>query len=252
MVSGQSLVLYSRLHLVVRHEEKIRWVLYLIIFNAIVIGIPDMILAFLTMVPGAHASVVNAFTIFDKIQVGIFTAQEFIISGLYIFETVQLLGPSGDTTQNPYRQLLTHLILVNILVLVFDATLLGTEYSGNFEIQTTYKPAIYSIKLKIEFSVLNRLISIVKKKELALGNSSHNNNSHSLHDLNNTLPSTLRSGSLGDIVKDNQQPSVNTTELVLGSVNWNNQTITGRRNGEIMQTSASDSQIQLSEDYQHA
>ncbi|KUJ11185.1 uncharacterized protein LY89DRAFT_556551, partial [Mollisia scopiformis] len=162
MVSGQSVVLYSRLHLVVRNYERIRWVLYMIIFNAVVLGIPDMILAFFTNRPNAQASVVNAFTIFDKVQVSIFFVQECIISGLYIYETVRLLRPAEDIGRNPLRKLLVHLILVNVLVLIFDATLLGTEYSGNWEIQTTYKPAIYSIKLKIEFSVLNRLVSIVK------------------------------------------------------------------------------------------
>lgn len=45
MVTGQALVLYSRLHLVVRDNRKIRWVLVMIITNFFVLHIPIMILS---------------------------------------------------------------------------------------------------------------------------------------------------------------------------------------------------------------
>lgn len=35
-----------------------------------------------------------------------------------------------------------HLILVNVLVVAVDGSLLATEYSDNFEIQTTYKQLV--------------------------------------------------------------------------------------------------------------
>lgn len=220
MVSGQSLVLYSRLHIVAGSEGRMRWVLYMIVLDATLLGIPDMILAFLANRPNAHASIIDAFSIFDKIQVGVFFVQESIISGFYIYETVRLLGPVGGRNRNPLRKLLSHLILVNILVLIFDATLLGTEYSGNFEIQTTYKPAIYSIKLKIEFSVLNRLIGIVKNKELALGSASHNSNtSYPLSFLTNTMSSAANSGWVDDTVMGDLQSRVKTTEIFTRNAN---------------------------------
>lgn len=45
MVTGQALVLYSRLHLVVRDKRKIRWVLVMIITNFFILHIPIMILS---------------------------------------------------------------------------------------------------------------------------------------------------------------------------------------------------------------
>ncbi len=45
MVTGQALVLYSRLHLVVRDHVKIRWVLIMIITNFFILHIPIMILS---------------------------------------------------------------------------------------------------------------------------------------------------------------------------------------------------------------
>jgi hypothetical protein len=239
MVSGQSLVLYSRLNLVVGNENRLRWVLYMIIFDAIVLGIPIMILAFLTNHPNPHTSIVDAFSIFDKIQVGIFTIQESIISAFYIYETVRLLGPAGEINRNPLRKLLAHLVLVNILVLIFDATLLGTEYSGNYNIQATYKPAIYSIKLKIEFSVLNRLVRIVKKRELAFSNPSHSSNSHPMSAFTNTVSFAAHNGSVGDAVKDAGQPRVKVTELVMGPVNWSENTFRGTKTREVRHTERS-------------
>lgn len=45
MVTGQALVLYSRLHLVVRDKRKIHWVLIMIITNFCILHIPIMILS---------------------------------------------------------------------------------------------------------------------------------------------------------------------------------------------------------------
>jgi hypothetical protein len=46
MVTGQSLVLYSRLHLVVRDKEKFRWVLYMIIIDVFLFHVPTTVLTF--------------------------------------------------------------------------------------------------------------------------------------------------------------------------------------------------------------
>jgi hypothetical protein len=165
MVVGQSVVLYSRLHLVVQDQTRVRWVLYMIVFDGIVIGIPLFVLAM-----GANskhtANFLPGFLIYDKVQLVVISAQETVISLIYIYETIQLLRQGISKRRGPVEKLLRHLIFVNIVVLIFDITLLAIQFSGHYEIQTTYKSAVYSIKLKIEFSVLNRLVSIVKHKDL--------------------------------------------------------------------------------------
>ena len=169
MVIGQSVVLYSRLHLIVQDVRRTRWVLYMIIFDGVVIGIP-----LYTMALGANskesARFLQPFLIFDKIQLVLFSVQEGIISGIYIYETIRLLGFGRNKRDANIRKLLAHLILVNVVVLVFDITLIATQFSGHYEIQTTYKTAVYSVKLKIEFSVLNRLIDVVKDDRRVDGN----------------------------------------------------------------------------------
>jgi hypothetical protein len=165
MVTGQSVVLYSRLHLVVQDQTRIKWVLYMIIFDAIALGVP-----LFTLAMGAnskHAELfLTGFLLLDKIQLVVISVQEMIISLIYIVQTVRLLGSDGGQRRESLRKLFRHLILVNIVVLIFDITLLAVQFSGHYEIQTTYKTAVYSVKLKIEFSVLNRLVSLIQHKDL--------------------------------------------------------------------------------------
>ncbi|KAF1974994.1 hypothetical protein BU23DRAFT_504177, partial [Bimuria novae-zelandiae CBS 107.79] len=161
MVTGQSLVLYSRLHLVVQHLKTLRWVLYMIIFNAVTLHIPVIILA-ITSEATHSARIINVFIFYDKVQIVVFFVQEAVISVIYIYNTIHLLGNGDQPNGRPLRKLLGHLIFVNVIVLVLDATLVATQFTGYYQIQTTYKTAIYSVKLKIEFSVLNRLVRIVK------------------------------------------------------------------------------------------
>jgi hypothetical protein len=140
----------------------------MIIFDAIVFHLPTMVMAF-----GADSSLsarfVPVFVVYDKIQLTVFFVQECIISGIYIYETVHLLAPTGEPVSTSVRNLLKHLIIVNIFVLMLDSTVLAFGYSGYYQIQTTFKAAVYSVKLKVEFSVLNRLVGIVKNKALVLG-----------------------------------------------------------------------------------
>ncbi|KAH7063575.1 hypothetical protein B0J12DRAFT_562088 [Macrophomina phaseolina] len=167
MVTGQSIVLYSRLHLVVRDLRKLRWILFIIIFNGVVFSTPLIILAFGANSPNP-APFLGVFTVWDKIQIAVFAVQEIFLSVIYIWETTKLLGPTPMSNQ-ALRKILHHLIAVNAIVLAFDITLLGVQYSNLYEIQTCYKSAVYSIKLKLEFSVLNNLINVIKNGSLSSG-----------------------------------------------------------------------------------
>lgn len=175
MVLGQSVVLYSRLHLVIQDQTRLRWVLYMIIFDGIIIGIPLFVLAM-----GANskhtAHFLPGFLIYDKVQLVVISAQETIISLIYIYETIQLLRQGSGRRKGPVEKLLRHLIFVNIVVLILDITLLAIQFSGHYEIQTTYKTAVYSVKLKIEFSVLNRLVNLVKHRDLLSSPRTHGDN----------------------------------------------------------------------------
>ena len=242
MVTGQSVVLYSRLHLITRNAWRIRWVLYMIVFDAVFFQTPDIILAYGATSPNPKPFV-GAFSIIDKIQIAVFFVQESIISALYIYETIRLLGPGGEIKRKPLRRLLAHLILVNVLVLILDITLLGIQYSGYYEIQTTFKAAAYSLKLKIEFSVLNRLVNVVQNKDFSHGNI-NNVNLHPYGSSNATQVNTSGSANHAGFIKmddaltipkDSLQTKVRATELAMESGepgNWIDNAMMARQSGK--------------------
>jgi hypothetical protein len=98
----------------------------------------------------------------EKIQVTGFCIQEFIISGLYVYATKQILKPGEAFQKKRFRRVMRHLIYVNILVILMDITLLCTEYANLYDIQITFKGTLYSVKLRLEFAILNQLRSIVR------------------------------------------------------------------------------------------
>ncbi len=163
MVTGQSIVLYSRLHLIVQDARKIRWVLGLIVVDFFLFHIPSAVLNF-----GANSSnpkpFITPMAVYEKIQITAFSTQEFIISALYIWEARKMLKSLLNVKREEARYVMIHLILVNVLIILMDITLLGTEYGNDYSIEATYKPFLYSVKLKLEFSILNRLRALVKTR----------------------------------------------------------------------------------------
>ncbi|KAH8648202.1 hypothetical protein BGZ60DRAFT_390730 [Tricladium varicosporioides] len=161
MVTGQSVVLYSRLHLILRNPTQLRLVLGMIITNAIICHTPIIV-----MVYGANSDHPQKFlvpySIYEKVQVTIFFLQELVISILYIFQTVKILRPEGNIRGRTSRRLMSHLIYVNVIIVILDITILGLEYSGLYDIQTAYKGLVYAVKLKLEFSILNRLVELTQ------------------------------------------------------------------------------------------
>ncbi|KAH6647393.1 hypothetical protein BKA67DRAFT_577328 [Truncatella angustata] len=163
MVTGQAFVLYSRLHLVVGDPRKIRWVLIMIVTMFLVVQIPTALLFITTNsnIPTQPLSE-RIFMVYENIQIAAFTLQETIISGLYVYEASVGLKLM-DVIKGPrVRAINRELIGLFVLVVTLDITLMITEYTGNFQIQTTYKPVVYSIKLKVEALVLNNLLSLVQ------------------------------------------------------------------------------------------
>ncbi|KAM0270414.1 hypothetical protein ACHAQH_009461 [Verticillium albo-atrum] len=162
MVTGFSIVLYSRLHLVVADGAKTRWVLVMIITSFFVFHVPVTVL-FLGSNTRHTATFLKAFDVYERIQLAGFCIQECLISGFYIVDIIRTVKPILAIKLPKERKIITHLVIVNVFVIVLDISLLVTQYTGNFQIQTTYKPVVYSIKLKLEFVILNRLLRLVQR-----------------------------------------------------------------------------------------
>ncbi|PLB33753.1 uncharacterized protein BDW47DRAFT_113469 [Aspergillus candidus] len=162
MVPGQSFVLYSRLHLLVQNRTLLRGILYLIIFDSIVLLVPTTVLTYSTIYLRTEP-VVRGYNVMERLQVACFCAQEMFISALYIIETAKLLRlrPARD----PYRyRIMYELITINVVIILMDVALLVMQYVGLYILQTTLKAAVYSVKLKLECAVLRKLVLLVNQR----------------------------------------------------------------------------------------
>ncbi|KAI3332423.1 integral membrane protein [Xylariaceae sp. AK1471] len=180
MVVPQSWVLYSRLYLLMKHDSMLRWVRAVLIFNSIVFGITTIPLGILAQTVKPSLSPVNA--VWDRLQTTVFFAQETALSILYIWQTRKylhdlspLLQPSHSSVDSATtrartsktKSMLHHLIYINLLIISLDITLLGIQYASLFYIQGAFKPAIYGVKLKLEFVILNRLVKSVSHRSIS-------------------------------------------------------------------------------------
>lgn len=156
MVTGQSLVLWSRLHLVLQSPKVLWAVLCMIIVDAIVFHTPVFVLMYGIVSPKA-SQFSTGYEVMERIQLVGFCIQELVLSGLYVYETAKLLRLRPEQR---HRQILVHLLIINIFILVLDFAVVGTEYAGYYAVQVMFKPVAYSIKLKLEYAILGKLVEI--------------------------------------------------------------------------------------------
>ncbi|KAH8785336.1 hypothetical protein F5883DRAFT_85393 [Diaporthe sp. PMI_573] len=164
MVSGQSLVLYSRLSLINLDKRIRRYVLAMIIVNGVVLHTATVVTT-----AGSNSEVsslfIKPYAIIERIQITIFSVQEFILSGLYVWKAWRFLAiyrSGGSKTQDKLHAMMLHLILSNVVVFSLDITVIVLEFLGLYYLQVACKPFVYSVKLKCEVGVLNKLVEFVK------------------------------------------------------------------------------------------
>ncbi|KAF1358131.1 hypothetical protein EJ07DRAFT_125883 [Lizonia empirigonia] len=180
MVSGQSVVLWSRLHLLTNSRRVLRWTLYMIIINGTILHSITTVFTFASnssdLSPTVLRRFVNGYSIMEKIQMVGFFLQELILSVIYIRETIRLLrlGESvqgdvaslydgtGKLRSASLRKTMYQILAINVIIIVMDLALLSVEFANLYLIETTLKGVVYSIKLKLEFAVLGKLVQIVK------------------------------------------------------------------------------------------
>ncbi|KAL2819049.1 hypothetical protein BDW59DRAFT_181743 [Aspergillus cavernicola] len=158
MVPVQSLVLYSRLHLVFHNEKCLRYILYLIIIDAIIL-LPLITTTFLGSAYIRTPQWNKAYHVTERFQVTGFCLQELLISSLYIWEAVKLLQLSPERRSHR-KNIMYQLVAINLVIILMDVGLLVPEYLGFYYLQVSLKSLVYSIKLKLEFAVLRRLVTI--------------------------------------------------------------------------------------------
>ncbi|KAJ5580044.1 uncharacterized protein N7459_006029 [Penicillium hispanicum] len=157
MVTGQSFVLYSRLHLVLENRKVLRTVKSMIIMNIFLLHIPTTVLTYAANFSPHSYSAVAGYDIMEKLQLTGFCVQEVIISSLYMWETNRMLQLNPDRGT---RKTIMQLLAVNVACILMDIALMIIEFMNFYIYQTTLKATLYSIKLKLEIAVLGKLVNI--------------------------------------------------------------------------------------------
>ena len=91
-----------------------------------------------------------------------FCLQEFLISSIYLFQTIKLLNVV-KTDFHEARRTMFQLAIINVIIVIMDIALLGIEYDNQTVYEQVFKGVFYSVKLKLEFAILGKLVQIVDK-----------------------------------------------------------------------------------------
>jgi hypothetical protein len=159
MVTGHSIVLWSRLHLVLHRPNLLRAILYLIVTNAIFLQVPITVLLYGAVTPNSTSTFVNGYNVMERIQLIGFCLQEFLLSGIYIWEISRLLRLRPQ--RSAHRVILIQLLLINVVIILLDAVVVVFQYADLFSLQVFFKPVAYGLKLRLEYAVLGTLIQLV-------------------------------------------------------------------------------------------
>ncbi|KAI5295136.1 hypothetical protein KEM52_002283 [Ascosphaera acerosa] len=165
LVTGHSLVLYSRLHLVVYNPRVLRAVLTMIVVDGVILHTSTVAVSVASVAEyNQNGQVETIYGIVERIEITWFSVQEIIIAVVYIYHTLILLRglPSCERRKN-----LKQLLSVNVSEIAMDICLVTLQYCGIFLLQMVLKVMVYSIKLKLEFAVLRQLVKFSHVTELS-------------------------------------------------------------------------------------
>jgi hypothetical protein len=158
--TGFSMVLWSRLGLVVGSRRVLRGVLVGILIDGVVLHIPIIIFSFGLSTPSA-TKWLPYMSHMELIQIVGFTLQDFALSTFYTYTSARLLNVRYTRQR---RNLFVALLFAQGFGLVADCVMVVLDYEDMFMLKASLHPFIYAVKLKIEFLVLNQLGAVVGAK----------------------------------------------------------------------------------------
>ncbi|KAF2432909.1 hypothetical protein EJ08DRAFT_563958, partial [Tothia fuscella] len=166
MVTGFSIVLWSRLNIIVLNVKILRYVLIMIIVNGVVFHSALVILQYGLAAqkgdPVKRAPWLKVLNPFERVQITMFTVQEFIITCIYIHAAYKLLVDRLIRQPHAIRNVLLLLFCVQLGILMMDVVVIAFDLAGFFTLKAVLHSWVYGIKLELEFVVLNQLVDIAK------------------------------------------------------------------------------------------
>ena len=164
MVTAQSLVLYSRLHLVIRNHKILRGVLIMIITTSIAVEVPNWVTSWFAY--DTKLSVTELWTPRDNIMLRIsqlvIFLQESTLSVLYIWGTVKILAPNNKIN---VRRIKWDLVAISSFIIATDLVNVILTYANEHYAKEPIQNFSYAFKLRIEFAVLNQLMAVTSRPQ---------------------------------------------------------------------------------------
>jgi hypothetical protein len=164
--TGFSLILYSRLNLVMRTADPryLKFILIAIIAGSFLVNTPLLIFNFAAEASGSVTGEWLARTLIaERVLILYFTVQEAALSTLYTWTTAGLIKGTRLKQQSPKtrRNLLLFMIFAQTTTFLADVSMAGLLFA-DLHYKGILHPFFFGIKLKIEFMALNQLQSLVQ------------------------------------------------------------------------------------------
>jgi hypothetical protein len=178
MITGFSFVLYSRLNLILESQIIRRALLALIIVTAVIFHPTIFTLSFIAHNMHKLAPLAQINSRIEKVQLVIFSAEEIILSYFYVRAAYHYLR-SRSVQRGQTRRAMSLLLAVQVIIICIDITLVIMEFAGLVELKLFLHSFAYSVKLELEFVVLNQLVQLSQ-----LGVAGISNELREVHNLN--------------------------------------------------------------------
>lgn len=149
MVTGFSMILYSRLHLVLYNRKHLRILLAIILVDAFLFHLPVIVSDYVKGEKGT-----KLYWVVSKMEI-VFCAQEFFLSTLYTYLYWKLFR--DETSKKEMRTTFYLLIAAQLAILSNDIVLSALLYCSVFIPRMMILPFTSALKIRIELLVLNRL-----------------------------------------------------------------------------------------------
>lgn len=165
MVSGFSLVLYSRLNIILESWRTRRAVVAMILVNGVVwhVAMATLSAGIATERNTGHPERTSKWQAvmhpMEKIQIVMFSAQEMLISFFYVRAAYRYLK-SRFAQMGKTRSAMFLLLVVQIVIIAVDIALIVIDLAGYLQLKLFIHSFVYAVKLELEFVVLNQLMEL--------------------------------------------------------------------------------------------
>lgn len=154
------IALYSRLHFVISNPRRLRWILYGIL------AISSVIIVTMTIFISCQVAGLSHFKKYRlicwNVTMTCLCVIEVSLSGVYIREAIVNLKPVLRMKGQEGKKLIMHLVALYIGVIILLGIFLILIYTKHYVPVLGYHSFVYSVKLKMEFAILDKLICLVR------------------------------------------------------------------------------------------